>query len=180
MIFRTLFWMLRSRRLPRLGVHDVGRIRMRARLTDIDTLGHINNGNYLSLMDLGRVDLMIRSGAWDRLMRLRVYPVVASSTVSYRRSIDRGVAFTLETRIAGYDERAVYIEQQFVVDGEVYARGLVRGRFLRRGGGTVPTAELVAALGVDPAERPLPAWVQRWAADVALPSTRQPAPADWS
>ncbi|MDM4763335.1 acyl-CoA thioesterase [Galbitalea sp. SE-J8] len=179
MIFRTLYWLIRSRRGGRLGAHDVGRIRMRARLTDIDTLGHINNGNYLGLMDLGRVDLLIRAGLWRRMMRLRVYPVVASSTMTYRRSIDRGQAFTLETRIAGYDERAVYLEQQFVVDGEVWARGVVRGRFLRRGGGTVSTAELAELLGVDPGERVLPEWVARWAADVALPSTRQPAPADW-
>jgi acyl-CoA thioesterase FadM len=180
MIFRTVYWILRSRRSPKLGIHDVGRIRMRAQLTDIDTLGHINNGMYLSLMDIGRVDLMIRAGAWDVLTALGIYPVVGNVTMTYRRSIDRGQAFTLETRILGYDERAVYIEQQFVVDGEVWARGVVRGRFLRRSGGTVPVSELAELLHIDTSERPLHEWVQRWAADVALPSTRTPAPADWS
>lgn len=179
MIFRTIYWILRSRRSSKLGVHDVGRIRLRAWLTDIDTLGHINNGNYLGLMDLGRVDLMIRAGAWDRLTKLGIYPVVASSTMTYRKSIKHLQAFVLETRIAGYDERAVYIEQQFVVDGEVWARGLVKGRFLKRSGGTVSTGELSEALGVDVTERVLPTWVERWAADVALPSTRSDAPADW-
>lgn len=31
---------------------------------DLDVLMHMNNGKYFSLMDLGRVDLMIRTRLW--------------------------------------------------------------------------------------------------------------------
>jgi YbgC/YbaW family acyl-CoA thioester hydrolase len=152
---------------------------MRAQLTDIDTLRHINNGNYLSLMDIGRYDLITRAGLERELRRRGWYPVVASSTITYRRSVEFLQKFTLETRIAGYDERAIYIQQRFVVGGEIFAEGLVKGRFLSRKGGTVPIGELAEAFGVDVMERPLPEWVERWSADVRLPSARTPAPSDW-
>jgi acyl-CoA thioesterase FadM len=181
MIFRTIYWYLRSRYFSTaLGPHDVGRIRMRAQLTDIDTLRHINNGMYLSLMDIGRVDLIIRAGMWRELQKRGWYPVVGSATMTYRRSVQFLTKFTLETRIVGYDERAVYIQQRFVVDGDIFAEGLVKGRFLSRRGGAVSMAELAEVFGVDLSERELPVWVARWSDDVRLPSTRTPAPSDWA
>ena len=57
--------------------------------------------------------------------------------------------YTLETKIIGYDAKAVYVEQRFVVGRELYAVGFVRGRFLSRRGGTVSVAELARAIGVD-------------------------------
>lgn len=180
LIFRTL-WMLavRSRRAPRLGISDVGSVRLRVLLTDIDIIGHLNNGMYFSFMDLGRMDLLVRAGAWARLRRLGIYPVMASETITFRKSLDLGVRFDLETRMVGIDDRAVYVEQRFVVNGEIYAQAMTRGRFLRKTGGTVPTAELAEILDVDVASHPVPAWVQEWADRVALPSTRGEAPSVW-
>jgi YbgC/YbaW family acyl-CoA thioester hydrolase len=178
MIFRTILWVLRSRRASKLGMNDVGRIRMRVVPTDIDTLMHVNNGMYLSFMDIGRVDLMIRAGAWDVLTTNGWYPVVASATITYRRSLQLWQKFTLETRLVGLDAKATYVEQRFVVDGEIFATGFVKARFLKRTGGTVSVAELSDALGYDPSA-PLPEWIERWSADVALPPSKATAPSNW-
>jgi acyl-CoA thioesterase FadM len=180
MIFRIAYWWMRSRFFSsRLDLRDVGRITMKARLTDIDLLKHINNGMYLSLMDIGRVDLLMRAGTWQRLSRLGYYPVVGSATMTYRKSITWRQTFTLETRIVGYDERACYVEQRFVVDGEIAARGIMQERFLKRTGGTVSMQELGEALGVDVTTQPVPEWVRRWADDARLPSGRTPTPSVW-
>ncbi|MCB1273461.1 MAG: thioesterase family protein [Leucobacter sp.] len=178
--FRTLLVMLRARRRSKLGVHDLGRLALRVLPTDTDLLGHINNGVYLSIMDLGRFDLLIRAGMWDTLRAAGIYPVVVYETISFRRSLDLWVRYELQTKVLGYDERVVYIEQRFVRDGEVCAVGIMAGRFLRRGGGSVGTAELAELLGVDRSELVLPDWVVRWAADSRLPSNREPFPSDWS
>ena len=65
-LWRTLLVLLRAqRRLRREGPVDpnsVGRIRIRVLPTDIDLLRHLNNGRYLSLFDLGRWDLLTRTG----------------------------------------------------------------------------------------------------------------------
>lgn len=179
MIFRTLLHMLRSRRRSPLGVHDVGTVRFRVLPTDLDVLGHMNNGVYLSIMDLGRMDVMIRSGAWARLRAHGFYPVMASATISYRKSLQPWQLFDVETRIIGYDDKNTFIEQRFVVDGEVYARAIGKARFLKKGG-PVTLAELSEVVGVDVTSLTPPDWVLRWAADVSLPSTRAEAPSIWS
>lgn len=148
--------------------------------TDLDVLGHMNNGVYFSIMDLGRMDLMIRAGVWKTLTQRGFYPVVSKETISFRKSLQPWQRFTVETRIAGYDDKAVFIEQRFVVKGEIFARAFMCGRFLKKAGGTVSMAELADVLGVDTNEVTLPPWLARWADDVALPPTRAEAPSEWS
>ena len=172
--------MLRSRRAPAMDATEVGRIRLRVVPTDLDVLGHMNNGVYLSLMDLGRMDLLVRTGAWKRLSALGMYPVMANESISFRKSLQPWQRFELETKLVGIDDKAVYCEQRFVVDGEIYAQAMTRGRFLRKGGGVVSVDDLTTLLEVDAAHFPPPAWVTRWAADVALPSTRAEAPSTWA
>jgi YbgC/YbaW family acyl-CoA thioester hydrolase len=179
MWFRTILLQFTWRLRRRVGIHDVGRLPMRVTLTDIDVLRHVNNGIYLSLMDLGRWDLMLRAGVWQRMLREGVYPVVASSTMTYRKSLQLGQRYVLESKVVGYDDRSIYLEQRFTVRGEIFARGIVRGRFLKRTGGVVSTDELVRLLGIDAEVFPPDPSLARWAADVALPSTRQPAPSTW-
>jgi len=179
MFLRTLWTLLRARRRPRLATSDVGRLTMRVLPNDLDVQRHVNNGVYLSLMDLGRIDLLVRTGAWQRMRARGIYPVIASETISFRKSLTLWQRYVLETRIVGYDERAVYVEQRFVVAGEIYARAHLRGRFLKASGGVVNIAELAEVLGMPVAELARPEWVDRWAQDVALPSTRAEAPSIW-
>src|SRR4051794_6150377 len=119
MIFRTLLHMLRSRRRPPVQVHDVGTVTFRVLPTDLDVLGHMNNGVYFSIMDLGRMDLLIRSGAWKKMRDRGFYPVMANETITFRKSLQPWQRFDVESRIVGYDAKAVYVEQRFVVNGEI-------------------------------------------------------------
>ncbi|CAN5411613.1 thioesterase family protein [soil metagenome] len=180
MIFRTLIHMLRSRRKSPLGIHDVGVDRFRVLPTDLDVLGHMNNGIYFSIMDIGRMDLMIRSGAWPKFREKGFYPVMASETATFRKSLQPWQLFDVESRIVGYDEKAIYMEQRFVVDGEVYANAMTKARFLKKGG-TVSLAELSELVGLDVNALPKPpAWVTTWAQAVMLPTTREDAPSTWA
>jgi acyl-CoA thioesterase FadM len=179
LIFRTILQWFRSRRAPKLHMHDVGRTDFHVLPTDLDVLGHMNNGVYFSIMDLGRMDLMVRAGAWAQLSKLGYYPVASNETITFRKSLQPWQRFTLETKIAGYDDKAVFVEQRFVVKGEIYARAFMRGRFLKKSGGTVSMQELSDALGVDTTAVELPAWLGRWSDDVVLPPTRAEAPSEW-
>jgi acyl-CoA thioesterase FadM len=73
--------------------------------SDLDTLLHMNNGKYLSIMDLGRMDLMLRSGTWPRLKAAGWYPVLAGQTIAYYRSLNPWKTFEVHTRILGFDDR---------------------------------------------------------------------------
>jgi len=179
LIFRTVLQWFRSRRASKLHVHDVGRTDFRVLPTDLDVLGHMNNGVYFSIMDLGRMDLMIRAGSWAKLKQHGFYPVASNETITFRKSLQPWQRFTLETRIVGYDDKAVFVEQRFVVKGEIFAKAFMRGRFLKKSGGTVSVQELSDALGVDTTTVTLPAWLARWSDDVVLPPTRSEAPSEW-
>lgn len=178
-LLRTWWAFVRARRSERIAVTGVSRVRLRVRPTDIDTLRHMNNGVYLSIADLGRVDLLVRTGIWGVLQREGWYPVVANATISYRKSLDFGQRYMLESRLVGIDARAVYVEQRFTVEGEIYARMVIRARFLKRKGGVVSAHDIAEALGVDLADFVVPEWMARWADDVALPSTKQLSRSTW-
>lgn len=178
-----LQWILavffRSRRLPRLDLTAVSRMKYRVLPTDIDFLMHMNNGRYLSYMDFGRVDLTQRTGLSKVLREHDIYAVVGANTMTYRKSLNLWQSFTIESRLIGTDERSFYIEQRFVVGDEVYARGIVRGRLIRKGKGSIKVAELDAITGqawsawrVDPS-------IEGWAEQFKLPPTKADAPSVW-
>lgn len=176
---RLLRIRLAARRRPALGLHDVSRVAGRVGWTDLDELRHMNNGVYLSLMDHARLDLMLRSGAWAKIRAAGVYPVVTAQSIAYRRSLVHGQRYVIESRIVGYTEKHVYIEQRFVVDGQIWERAFVEGRFVRDRGGAVPMAELGAVVGEDLAAHPAPDWLVEWSRRVALPPSRADAPSTW-
>jgi len=185
MFFRTLLHvMFLSRRRSSLDHYDVARTNFITLPTDLDINRHMNNGVYFSIMDVARFDMLVRNGVWRIMREKGWYPVVASETITFRKSLELWDRFTIESRILGFDDKAVYVEQRFVRPGadgapEIYATGFIRGRFLRKTGGVVPVSDLVEAFGAAGGEA-LPEWIERWGADVALPATRAEAPSVWA
>ncbi|MDQ0642873.1 acyl-CoA thioesterase FadM [Microbacterium murale] len=182
-IWRTLLVMWRARRRLRregqLASGEVGRIRVTTLPTDIDVLRHMNNGRYLSLFDLGRWDLLVRTGMSDAMKRNGWYAVVSAETVTFRKSLQLWQRFDIESRLLGHDDKAIYLEHRAVVDGEIYARVIVRARMLKRSGGTLSHQELFAAVGRPEGLPDVEPWVHEWAMASALPATRADAPSIW-
>ena len=166
-IWRTILTIWRAKlQLRRNGTLEptaIGRVSVRTLPTDIDLLGHMNNGRYGSLFDLGRFDLLIRTGIWDVFQKQGWYAVVASETITFRKSLELWQRFTVESRLLGHDDKSAYLMHRAVVDGEVYAEMIVRARFLRRSGGIVPHEELFEALHRPDNLPELAPWVAEWA-----------------
>ena len=183
-IWRTLLVVLSARRRVRRGKTldpaSVSSVTLTTLPTDIDILRHMNNGRYLSLFDLGRWDLLIRTGLFDAMKDRGWYAVVSSETITFRKSLQLWQRFEVQSRFIGHDDKAVFLEHRAVVRGEVYARAIVRSRMLRRTGGTVSNEELFAAVGKPEGVPEIGAWVHDWAAASALPPTRAAAPSVWS
>lgn len=183
-IWRTLLIHLQARSRARRGQTidptGVGTIRLTTLPTDIDVLMHMNNGRYLSLFDLGRWDLLVRTGLWDAMRARDWYAVVSSETITFRKSLHLWQRFDVESRFIGHDDRGLYMEHRAVVAGEMYARVIVRARMLKKAGGHVTHEELFAATG-RPADLPdIEPWMHKWAAASRLPSTKKPAPSTWA
>jgi YbgC/YbaW family acyl-CoA thioester hydrolase len=136
---------------------------MRVHASDLDMYLHVNNGVYLQMMDIARTNLLADLGALPALKAEGWYPVVAASTMTYRRSLRLRDRFEIVSRVLGWDPRVVYLEQVFTRDGAHVARGLVAGRFLGRDGARVPPVEVVGLLEPGTRSPELPADVDGWA-----------------
>ncbi|MDN5601306.1 MAG: acyl-CoA thioesterase [Brachybacterium sp.] len=160
--FRLLLFMIRVRFRSRLSMWDTSHVRFRVNLSDLDVMRHMNNGRYLTLMDLGRMDLMVRSGFWQHITDQGWYPVVAGQTITYRKSLQLREKVDLASRVLGHDDRWIYMEQVFRRDGKVVADAIVRARFLRRSGGSVPMEEVLELVKPLPENLEVPEWVTEW------------------
>lgn len=178
LLLRTLLQLFLSRRRPRLSVWDGSSLPMRVLPNDIDIALHVNNGVYLSLMDLGRFDLMVRSGVWKYMRAQGWSPVVAGETISFRKSLSLAQRYSIESKIIGLDERAIYLEQRMVSGGEIYARAFIATRLVSKSG-PVPMADIFDAFGKPPADLVLPEWITRWRLDTSLPSRQRTVPHAW-
>lgn len=173
---RVVHTVATARRRGRVATGDVAVLPLRVLPSDIDFAGHLNNGVYFTMADLGRIDLAIRSGWVRAQVRHRVSPVVMQETMTFRTSLQPLQAFELHTHLAGWDRVSVFYEQRFVVGGQVCAQALVRTRFLQRGRG-VDTDRLWLLLGIDPPPSQVPEWATGWGEGSRLPSPRADAPA---
>lgn len=129
--------------------------------TDLDANLHMNNGRYLSIMDLGRLDLTVRNGLLRATLGRGWRPVVGSIVIRYRRSLDPLQRYDLRTRAVCWDEKWIYLEQRFERDGELAAIGLVKALFIGKGG-TVPTRDVFATVGFAGDSPPMPEAIELW------------------
>lgn len=162
LILRLLWLQLAARLRSRCSVLGPVRTPFRVMPTDLDVLRHVNNGVYFSILDLARTDLILRSGLASELQRRGWYPVVAAEAMRFRRSLTLFQRFHVETVVLGWDEKAFFLEQHFVRNGDAIATALITARFLRRGG-TVTPAEVVALAGLPPESPAVPEWARRLA-----------------
>ncbi|RED44670.1 thioesterase family protein [Aestuariispira insulae] len=128
---------------------------------DLDTNIHMNNGRYLTMMDLGRFDLTIRMGLGKLVFRNKWMPVLSSSNIRYRRSLLPFAKYELHSRLLGWDDKWFYMEQKFIHKGDVYAIALAKGAF-KLGRHTVPIREITEGLGVGFDLLALPDYIDHW------------------
>jgi acyl-CoA thioesterase FadM len=151
-------------------------VRFRVWPNDLDTNLHMNNGRYLTLMDLGRLDLMFRTGLGGVIVKRRWRPMVGTAVIRFLRGLAPFERYVLKTRIVSWDEKWFWLEQRFERNGDVVAVGAIKGLF-RDSRGNVPTAEVLSLLGVtEPPQVPdwLLAW-QRAETDAARSVSAKPA-----
>lgn len=144
----------------RLGMFDTSRLAFRVWPHDLDLNIHMNNARYLALMDLGRADLIIRTGLHRTMLREGWQAVIGGTTVRFRRPLKPFRRFHLTTRLLCWDDRWLYLEHRITTpDGALACGAVVKAVFLHRGR-RVPPAETVARAGVTAPSPSAPDWVK--------------------
>lgn len=123
---------------------------------DLDFNFHMNNGRYLTLMDLGRFDYMRQTGILFKALSVQWMPILGETQMSFFRPLNLFQSFHIETRVEFWDEKWFIMSQSFCRGDKVMARGYIRG-LLRGPQGNIPPLEVMR---LSP----------QWTSDVSSPS----------
>lgn len=136
---------------------------------DLDLWAELNNGRTLTLFDLGRIPLAVRTGLSDVLRSRKWGITVAGSSVRYRRRVRLFDRVEMVSRCIGWDTRFLYMEQSMWRGGECTSHMLLRSAVTSKAGIVAP-GEVLSALGQAMPSPALPGWVAAWiAADAGRP-----------
>lgn len=158
---RVFLLLFRIWGLPRRGAFDASRVSFRVLPNDCDINFHMNNGRYLSFMDLGRTHLMAQLRVISAILRNRWMPVLAAAEITFIRSLAPFQKFDLVTRVVTWDDKYIYLEQKFERRGTLCAHAFVKALFLD-GGGKVSNSNVLALLGYNDAPPPMPEELRIW------------------
>ena len=113
-LFIRLFWVIiRAMRRSRIGLFDASSVPFVVLPNDVDLNMHMNNARYLSLMDLGRVDLIVRTGLGRFFVHDKWQAILGAANIRFRRALKPFQSYELVTQIVAVDEKWAYIEQRF-------------------------------------------------------------------
>lgn len=145
---------------PRLSMWDTTDMKLRVWPTDLDPYLELNNGRYLTLMEMGRWELAERCGLIKQVKKHKWGFVVGGASIRYRRRLTAFQAFTLTTQLIAMDERWFYFDQRVYRNEQQYTGALFRGGVLDKSG-LVSTEKVCELMGAE--WRPgLPNWVKSW------------------
>ena len=150
LIFRMLYVFTISLFRERLAVGNfVSRLSLRVLPNDLDINFHMNNGRYLTICDLNRVDLFIRSGLLKAMFKRKWIPIIAEHTMIYKKPLGMLEHFDVMLEVTHWDEKYFYMKHIFSNSERVVAEGASMGCVYARGLGVVSPADVLAAVELD-------------------------------
>ena len=162
-VFRLAYATWSASRQPPIRIGEAHVSEHRCWPWDIDVWAELNNGRALTLYDLGRMGMFQRLGLIKAQRTLGLVPAIAGASVRYRRRVRVFERVRMVSRLLGWDDRFLYIEQSMwkadTCTSQVLVRAAVTGK---SGRGLIPPSEVAVALGIAPETPPLPHWAQAW------------------
>ncbi|MGH1464697.1 MAG: acyl-CoA thioesterase [Cognatishimia sp.] len=163
-VLRILWGGFKARRQSSLALFDTHVSQHICMPWDIDLWRELNNGRTLTLYDLGRIPLAIRTGMIRHLAKNKWGLTVAAANVRYRRRIVMFEKFEMRSRAIGWDDKFFYMEQSiWKQDGECANHAVYRTAIISKAG-MVRAPVVMQSFAPDLAPPTLPNWVQDWVA----------------
>ena len=141
--FRMLRIFIISKFVKQISLFEESRIGFRVWPIDCDINMHMNNGRYLTLMDLGRTHFMSQLNILWKLPKKKWFPVVGAVEIKYFRSLNPFQKFDLISRVLTWDKKWIYLEQRFEAQGKIMAVSRLRALFIGSNG-IVSTDEILS------------------------------------
>jgi acyl-CoA thioesterase FadM len=161
---RLLWALLRCWRLPKLDPSDALERTFRVLPNDLDINGHMNNGRYLTVIDLMLIEFFVRTGFARVMLSQGWRPMSGGAIISYRKGLQPLQRYRVRFALAGTDASWNYMRFHFLRDdGTLCATGYMKGAAVGRNG-LVGNDVSYAHLGLAHEAAPLPDAVAHWLA----------------
>lgn len=153
LIFRLIYVLILSWFRERLHMGKTqSHLSLRVLPNDLDINLHMNNGRYLTICDLNRVDLFIRSGLMRVMLKRKWIPIIAEHTMVYKKPLGLFERFDSTLEVTHWDEKYFYMTHVFSNTQRVIAEGTSKGVIWARGGGVVSPEAVIASVAQDTAQ----------------------------
>jgi len=150
LVFRLLYVFVLSLFRERITADKLSsRLGLMVLPNDLDLNFHMNNGRYLTLCDLNRMDLFIRSGLLRAMRKRNWIPLIAEHTMTYKKPLGLFQRFETTLDVTHWDEKYFYMTHRFICGDRVAAEGTSRGCVYAKGIGVVCPADAFAAVAED-------------------------------
>lgn len=135
LIFRFLRVLIHAFLREPIHILNESKVSFRVWLNDLDLNLHMTNSRYLSVMDLARIDRLVRMGLLKHFFKRKgaLQSVVASSYMRFRKSLQPFQKYTVSTKLLGWEGKWFYILHSFEANDQLIGYGLIKGAFLREG-----------------------------------------------
>ena len=150
LIFRMLSIIIRSFFCERIEADNfISELSLRVLPNDIDINLHMNNGRYLTICDLNRVDVFARSGLLKAMFKRNWIPVIAEHTMNYKKPLNIFERYEVKLQVTHWDEKYFYMKHTFHKGERIVAEGTSKGCVYARGVGVVKPVDALAAVEQD-------------------------------
>jgi len=114
---------------------------------DLDLNMHMNNGRFLTICDLNRMDMFFRTGLAKVMLQKRWIPMVTEHTMVYMRPLKVFERFTVTASLTHWDDKYFYMTHEFSKNNKMVATGTSKG-LVRSKKGTISPEEVIKAVNI--------------------------------
>ncbi len=144
LILRMFIILARSFFKPQLPVeYPKNTLNLRVLPNDIDLNMHMNNGRYLTICDLTRVDIFIRTGLAKTMLKEKWIPVISEHTMTYKKALNLFQKYEVKMEITSWDDRTFHMFHTFIVNDRIVAEGTSKGLVVSKVSGIVAPVDVI-------------------------------------
>jgi acyl-CoA thioesterase FadM len=143
---RLLFAILFAKYRTKLSVSEESNISFRVWISDVDA-SVMNHATMMTVMEMGRIDLMVRLGFFKLARQNKWYFPSRSINVQYIRPLKLFQKASLITKVFHVDERWIYTEQKIIRHGKDIAICIVKST-VKKGKEAISIKEIANRLGI--------------------------------
>ena len=157
---RTLITCIRAQFRKKINPDEETSLNFRVWISEVD-LSIMNNAAMLSITEMGRIDLAIRTGFLKHAWKNRLYFPLASISAQFRRPLKRFQKFQLKTQLIYWDEKWIYISQRAVREGKTIAVALAKCT-VKKGTEIIPFESIIHKLDLEMKPKSRPEMIDRF------------------